>query len=64
MEDGRRDLTEIENKINSLPETYIAQLMPIIGELNECISCSKKAMDGCKKARASINDSIKQIFPQ
>ena len=64
MEDGRRDLTEIENKIKGLPETYIAQLTPIIGELNECISCSKKAMDNCKKARASINDSIKQIFPQ
>jgi len=64
MEDARAEVTDLETKINNLPQTYNAQLTPIIGELNECVSCSKKAMDGCRKARAFINEVIGQIFPK
>lgn len=64
MIDGKRDLAEMEIKINNLPENYKVQLTSITSDLNECVSCSKKAMESCKKARASINDYIKQTFPQ
>lgn len=64
MEDGKRDLAEMQTKINNLPEKYTAQFTSITGDLNECVSCSKKAMESCKKARASINETIKQTFPQ
>ena len=64
MEDSKRDLTEMQTKINNLPEQYIAPLSSITGDLTECTSCSKKAMESCKKARASINELIKQTFPQ
>jgi division protein CdvB (Snf7/Vps24/ESCRT-III family) len=64
MTDGKQDLTELETKINNLPENYKIQLTSITSDLNACVSCSKKAMESCKKARASINDYIKQTFPQ
>jgi superfamily II helicase len=64
MEDSKRDLTEMQTKINNLPEKYIASLTSITNDLSECTSCQKNAMDSCKKARASINEYIKQTFPQ
>ena len=63
MEDGQKQLKDFEERIGKLPDNYRAQLTPIIADLNDCVSCSKKAMDGCRKARASINQAIKGIFP-
>jgi hypothetical protein len=64
MEDSKRDLAEMQTKINNLPEKHIAALSSITNDLTECTSCSKKAMESCRKARASINELIKQTFPQ
>lgn len=63
MENNQKDLANLETRIKNLPENYQEQLAPIIPALNECISCSKNAMDGCVKARADINKIIKQIYP-
>lgn len=62
LEDRRKGVTDLEERINKLPEAYKNKLSPIIGELNECISCAKKGLDDCKKARASINGLIKELF--
>lgn len=56
------EITDLETRVNKLPETYKSKLSPVIGELRECVSCAKKGLDDCKKARASINRVIKEIF--
>lgn len=63
MEDRRRETAELETRIKNLPENFSAQFAPILTDLNECVSCSKQAKIGCVKARASINQTIKQIYP-
>ncbi len=63
MEENRREIIDLEARIKNLPGSYKDQLTEIIPDLNECISCSKKAVDSCIKARASINKMIKEIYP-
>jgi len=63
MEDRRREIADLEARIKNLPDNYNVQLTPIIADLNQCVSCSKKAMDSCVKTRASVNKAIKEIFP-
>jgi len=63
MEDGRKQAVDLETRIKNLPENYHARLLPIIGDATACASCSDKAMDICKKARASINQVIKELYP-
>lgn len=63
MEENRRELPALESRINNLPEKYRDRLIPVISELNECVSCSKTATASCIKARASINEIIKEIYP-
>ncbi len=62
MNDQQKQTADLEARIKNLPENYNARLTPIIGELNDCVSCAKNAIDGCKKARASINQAIKEIY--
>ncbi len=62
MDDQRKQTANLEARVKNLPENYNARLTPIIGELNDCVSCGKQAIDGCKKARASINQAIKEIY--
>lgn len=62
MDDQRKQTANLEARVKNLPENYNARLMPIIGELNDCVSCAKQAIEGCKKARASINQAIEEIY--
>lgn len=62
-EDRRRETTALEIRIKNLPANYNAQLTPILADLNDCVSCSKQAKISCVKARASINQTIKEIYP-
>lgn len=62
-EENRSGVLDLEARINNLPDNYKDRLFPIIAELNECVSCSKKAVDSCVKARASINKLIKEVYP-
>ncbi len=64
MEDRQREVNDLEVKIKNLPESYGIRLTPIIPDLNECVSCSKKATGNCVKIRAAINGLIKELFPQ
>ena len=64
MEKARQKITELETRAAALPDNYKSALLPIIPDLNECVSCSKKAAESCIKARASINQAIKNLFPQ
>ncbi len=63
MEDRRREILDLETRIKNLPENYHAQLTPPLVDLNQCVSCSKQANESCVKARASINKTIKEIYP-
>ncbi len=63
MEGNQREIIDFEARIKNLPGGYKDQLAEIIPDLNECVSCSKKAIDSCIKARASINKMIKEIYP-
>jgi division protein CdvB (Snf7/Vps24/ESCRT-III family) len=62
MDDGRKQTANLETRIKNLPENYKSRLAPIIGELNDCVTCAKQAIEACKKARASINQAIKEIY--
>ncbi len=62
MDDRRKQTADLEARIKNLPENYHVRLTPIIGELNDCVSCAKQAIDGCKKARASINQAIEELY--
>jgi len=63
-EGNRKEISDLEVRIQKLADNYKSQLAPLIPDLNECGACSPKAMDGCVKARASINKAIKEIYPQ
>ncbi len=63
MEDNQREIVNLEARIKNLPDNFKDELTSIVPDLNECVSCAKNAMDGCIKARASINNLIKEIYP-
>jgi hypothetical protein len=63
MEDAQKQLKDFEERVAKLPDSFRLALTPIAADLYECAACSKKAMDGCRKARASINEAIKKIYP-
>jgi len=63
VEERRKDITDLETRIKTLPDDYKNKWLPIIAELNECVSCAKKPLDDCKKARASVNQAIKELYP-
>ncbi len=63
MEDNQREIINLETRIKNLPTGYQAQLNAIITDLNECVTCSNKAMGSCVNARTSINKIIKEIYP-
>lgn len=63
MEHNQRDVADLEARINKLTDDYKTRLTPLIPDLNECVSCSKNAVDACVRARASINQIIKEIYP-
>lgn len=63
MDDRRREIAELEIRIKNLPGDYNAQLTPLLADLNQCASCSRQAAKSCVKARASINKTIKDIYP-
>ena len=63
VEEKRKQTADLETRIKDLTENDINKLMPIIGELNDCLSCAKDTLDNCKKARASINQAIKETYP-
>lgn len=60
----RKEIADLEIRIQKLSDEYRNRLAPFIPDLNECVACSGKASDGCVKARASINKAIKEIYPQ
>jgi hypothetical protein len=62
-EENRAGVIDLEARIKNLPDNYKEQLSPIITDLNECVSCAKKAVDSCIKARALINKLIKEVYP-
>ena len=64
MEDRQREVNDLEARIKNLPDTYGIRLAPIIPDLNQCVSCSKKAMSSCVKIRAAVNGLIKELYPQ
>jgi hypothetical protein len=63
VEERRADITDLETRINNLPENYKNKWKLIVAELNECVSCAKKTLNDCKTARASINQAIKELYP-
>lgn len=63
VEEKRQQTADIETRIKNLTENDIIKLMPIIGELNDCLSCTKDTLNACKKARESINQAIKENYP-
>jgi len=63
IEERRKGLADLEVRVKTLPENYKNKWLPIIAELNECVSCAKKPLDDCKRARASVNQAIKELYP-
>lgn len=62
MEDERKQIANLVTRVKNLPENYHSRLMPIIGELDECVACANKAIESCKKVRAAINQLIEEIY--
>ena len=62
MADEQKQIQNLTDRIAKLPEEKSVVLMPITGDLNECVACTKTAMKSCVKARATINDAIKKLF--
>jgi len=63
MESEQKDIQNLADRIAKLPEEKSVILMPIPETLNQCVACTKTAMESCVKARASINEAIKKLFP-
>ncbi|MGI8849568.1 MAG: hypothetical protein ACR2HT_05310 [Pyrinomonadaceae bacterium] len=63
MEDRRREIADLEARIKNLPGTYNDRLTLLLADVNRCVACSKQATESCVKARASINKTIKEIYP-
>ncbi len=62
-EDNRREIADLDVKIQNFPDQYKILLAPIIPDLNQCVACTKTASDSCVKTRASINKAIKELYP-
>lgn len=62
MADEQKQIQNLIDRIAKLPEDKNGVLMPIAGDLNECVACTKTAQKSCVKARASINEAIKKLF--
>lgn len=63
MEDGQKQIQDFEARVNLVPDNYKTQLLPLKNDLDGCVSCEKKALESCVKARAAINQAIKEIYP-
>lgn len=63
-ENSRKEISDLETRIQKLSDNYRTRLALVIPDLYECAACTKKAMNGCISARASINTAIKEIYPQ
>ncbi len=63
MEYNQHDVAALEARVNKLTGDYKNKLTTLIPDLNECVSCAKNAADACVKARASINQIIKEVYP-
>ena len=63
MADEQKQVQNLADRIAKLPESYSRALTPITGDLNDCVACSKKAVENCVKARAAINQAIKEMYP-
>ncbi len=63
MADEQKQIQSLTDRIAKLPEEKSIILAPITNDLNECVACTKTAMKSCVKARASINDAIKKLYP-
>lgn len=63
MEDGQKQIKDFETRTANLPDNYKSQMILLTADLTACVSCEKKALENCVKARASINKTIKEIFP-
>ena len=57
-------LEDFKSKSSALPENYSVKLLPIFDDLDKCVSCTKTAVENCKKARAMINEVIVEFFPK
>ncbi len=64
VEERTSRLEYFEERTAKLPDTYQSKLSLILNDLKQCVACHKKAIENCKKARASINQAIKEFFPQ
>ena len=63
LEERRKELADLETRVNNLPEIYKNKFVPVVSEIGECLSCAKKGLDDCKRARASVNALIKELYP-
>ncbi len=63
MLDEQKQVQDLADRITKLPTEYQSALIPITGDLNECVSCAKTAAESCVKVRMTINGAIKQLFP-
>jgi hypothetical protein len=57
-------MQNLQQQSQSLPENYQSKLVPIYEDLAKCLACDKTAIESCKKARADINQAIRELFPQ
>ncbi|MDQ6786245.1 MAG: hypothetical protein M3033_05430 [Acidobacteriota bacterium] len=64
MEDRQEQVKNLEAKVSDFPNNFKTRLIPIINDLNVCVSCSKTAMTSCVKTRASLNEAISEMFPK
>ena len=63
MEDGNKQIADLETRTKNLPENFRIQLTPILTDINECVSCEKEAVNACVKTRTAINTVIKEFYP-
>ena len=64
LEKKAAGIAEFQRKMEEMPENYKSKLELIFADLSKCFACEKKAIESCKKARATINQVIKEVFPQ
>lgn len=64
LEDRQAKVKELDERIKKLPERFSNALLPVIPDLDACVSCSQEALKSCVKARASVNKAIEEIYPR
>ena len=64
LAEKRVKMQEFQQKLEAMPENYKRKLVSIYEDLTKCVACDKTAIESCKKARANINQVIKEVFPQ